>query len=374
MYISILSALLFCAPLLSLDPLNFSLGALSYARLEQEFSSPPYLPAKVSTICRMAEDLHKQTWSQEIQKFSSQKIAGSFFTLPAQKAVLYTPPFIDAYMIDKGAFKRVYRGVFCTRGAHEAVAACVGSRKAILHEVSFFRKIGDLLENPFLASFSLEQDAHLLVLRYYNVGSLRKLRDSNIHFEDKDKLALARCLVNTLIVLHKNGIAHRDIHDGNILLRATPSGELRGGIIDFGRATLLSAKTDTVPQGAPRRNPPEVILLPFHNVDKRRSDIYALGCSLYYIFFSKIYEGISLFDVKTVSSLTSSKRKMLFNSVLKAHASLYKIFQEELSEKAARGKAVSVVDKVKKCIFLMVHPDPEKRIELERVFELLSSK
>jgi len=63
----------------------------------------------------------------------------------------------------------------------------------------------------------------------------------------------------------------------------------------------------------------------------------------------------------------------LFESVLKTHTSLYEKVQKELSDKAARGRSLSTVDRMKKCILLMVHPDPEKRIALEEVFHLLSS-
>jgi serine/threonine protein kinase len=332
--------------------------------LSHEYASSVFTHSKLNHIYQIAEDLQKKPWNVGLHEYHFKGVLGSFYKISTKQSILYSPPLEDEFMVDKGALKRVYKALFFTPISREVVAACVGPKKAILQEDAIFKIIGALEETPYRCSFPLSNDRYMLVLQYYNLGSLRKLRDANVHFDDKQKLSLAKCLVDALKTLHENNIAHRDIHDGNILIRKMRDGKMKAGLIDFGRSCSLKEKTITVPQGAPYRNPPEILFLSYAAVDKKRSDIYALGCSLYYIFFSKIYTAAFLLDIKTMKLLSSQEKERNFNRIQKEYKSQFKEFQDTVISKS---KSLTSMDILKQTIFQMIQPNPEKRIDLTEV-------
>ena len=169
-------------------------------------------------------------------------------------------------------------------------------------------------------------------------------------------------LLSVIMSMHKLGIYHNDLHDGNILLYKTNNGILKAGLIDLGRSTLLNERTTTIPQGAPHRNPPEALLHSFASVDKEKSDVYALGCTLYYLFFSKIYEPQFLFTKPVACGSSVEKKKKLYQKILKEYTKWNESFLIELQLKPRQS--YTEIDLIKEIIVSMIHPDPERRASL----------
>lgn len=361
----------YCASLLAYDsPALLGIGGQRekiVTQLVKEYSTPSFTFSKLFRIYDVARKLQRSPDTRRLKNLHISGITGSFYTLKSPQTILYTPPLNERYMVGKGALKKVYKALFFTPLSHEVVAACVGPKETILHEVAFFRKISDFHSSPYRCSFPLSSTHHMLVLQYYNTGCLRALRDKKHRFSSAQKRTLFKSLIETLSSMHHHGIAHRDIHDGNILLHASQNGVLTAGIIDFGRSSRLFEKVTTSPQGAPHRNPPEVLFLPFSSVDKRKSDVYALGCSLFYIFFSKIYNGAFFVSLDRRDSFSSHERNMLYEKIQKVYADTCKQVEEGLDSRMDP----TVLDRMKLYTLRMIQPDPEKRVELSEIVRFI---
>lgn len=89
------------------------------------------------------------------------------------------------------------------------------------------------------------------------------------------------------MIVHAQGIIHRDIKPDNLLL--TEDDVLK--IVDFGvsemfekKATMLTAKS----AGSPAFLPPELCVAQHGDVDGRAADIWSMGITLYCLKFGKI--------------------------------------------------------------------------------------
>jgi len=127
---------------------------------------------------------------------------------------------------------------------------------------------GDYLGTPFL------------VMKYLPGGTLKKLTGKPMPYIEAINLIMP--ILEALDYAHRNGIIHRDVKPGNILL--TESGEPM--LSDFGIAKVLEVGEETMDQltvtgvgiGTPEYMSPEQAM--GHHVDAR-TDIYAIGVVLY---------------------------------------------------------------------------------------------
>jgi hypothetical protein len=105
-----------------------------------------------------------------------------------------------------------------------------------------------------------------------------------------EALPILRGIAKALDAAHAKGIAHRDLKAENVLLAATPEGEVWPKLLDFGIAKLsgdeaLKHKTRTgAPMGTPLYMSPEQAR--GRDVDQR-TDLYALGVLVYVMLTGK---------------------------------------------------------------------------------------
>ena len=80
----------------------------------------------------------------------------------------------------------------------------------------------------------LESQEYYAILMEYVIGdTLEKISQQKLKIYTIDEIYnIAEYLFGTVSYLHKNGVAHRDIHEGNLIL--TPGGTIK--LIDFGEA------------------------------------------------------------------------------------------------------------------------------------------
>lgn len=129
-------------------------------------------------------------------------------------------------------------------------------------------EVGDLEGRPFIA------------MQFIDGPSVAALRNE-LNWEDKVRIVIRAA--DALQAAHKEGLVHRDVKPGNILVERRADGALHPYVVDFGLARELSASGLTVTGallGTPAYMSPEQARGTRESVD-RRADIYGLGATLY---------------------------------------------------------------------------------------------
>lgn len=129
-----------------------------------------------------------------------------------------------------------------------------------------------------------EGEHSCLVMEYVDGDSLADLRPPIL--SEADALHYIQQIGEALIIVHQNGLIHRDVHPGNILLR-NREGQLEAVLIDFDLALdfdhiLTTSRTKEVSDGF---TPPE--LYAKGTIARAYSDIYSLAATLYKLLTGK---------------------------------------------------------------------------------------
>ncbi len=160
-----------------------------------------------------------------------------------------------------------------------------------------------------LIDFFVEDHRGYLVLEHIEGTNLR---DATLGkpVGEKEALRLAGQMCDVLEYLHSKNVIHRDFTPDNLILEK--GGQLK--LIDFNVAqTVDTGMTGTV-VGKHAYVPPEQ----FRGKPSVRSDIYAMGCSLFHILAGKDPQPITPSDVRTVRDDISTE----FATVIKKCTSL----------------------------------------------------
>lgn len=139
------------------------------------------------------------------------------------------------------------------------------------------------LEHPNLVEiYDVGEDNgyHYLVMAYVEGQNLQDLVDQKGRLEPREAARIAYEVARGLQAVHAEGIVHRDIKPGNILISS--SGDVK--IVDFGLAFDAEDKTTLTVVGAIMGTP--WYLSPEQAEGRRadpRSDLYSLGVCLYFM-------------------------------------------------------------------------------------------
>jgi serine/threonine-protein kinase len=115
--------------------------------------------------------------------------------------------------------------------------------------------------------------------------SLDRVLASSAPLEVQRTLKIAEQICRSLREAHAQGVIHRDLKPGNVMLTHAEDGEELVKVLDFGLAKRLNrgaseeTKSDRVP-GSPKYMAPELVRL--QPIDGR-ADMYGLGVMLYYM-------------------------------------------------------------------------------------------
>jgi serine/threonine protein kinase len=108
------------------------------------------------------------------------------------------------------------------------------------------------------------------------------------------KMEVMKTITEALQAAHKKGLIHRDIKPSNIMVEKNETGELKPYILDFGLARGVETPGLTMTGmilGTPPYMAPEQVRSDRNRMDAR-TDVYALGATLYEIFYREpIYDG-----------------------------------------------------------------------------------
>ena len=186
--------------------------------------------------------------------------------------------------LGRGSFGVVYKGIdpFVEREVAIKVADMGDERSAKEIQEAFFAeaRAGGRLHHPYIVTLfdaGVEDTLTYLVMEYIAGETLKRftLRDSpRLKIETSCNLMLKCALA--LDYIHKQGVLHKDIKPGNIMVT-------KGGIpkiMDFSIAAVTRAgeAEDSTIAGSPLYIAPELL---HHKPGGPASDLYALGTVLY---------------------------------------------------------------------------------------------
>ena len=157
--------------------------------------------------------------------------------------------------------------------------------------VSRFRKealaVGALNSPAIVSVFDSGEDGNdsYIVMELVKGNTLRHLLQSGVEISEDEALNIVCEILEALDYSHKNGIIHRDIKPGNIMI--TDSGKVK--VMDFGIARALDDIGATMTNtwnvvGTAQYLSPEQATGEYADA---RSDIYSVGCLMYELLLGK---------------------------------------------------------------------------------------
>jgi tRNA A-37 threonylcarbamoyl transferase component Bud32 len=161
------------------------------------------------------------------------------------------------------------------------------------------------LSHPFLVPIydsDIEKDLYYFTMEYIDGWALSDWPEDR-ELSLQRKVEIARDIALALDYLHENGVIHRDVKPGNIMVDRHGVAKL----LDFGIAQLSAdARRRVIQAGTPHYMAPEVVepTGSFGSMGPG-SDIYALGAVLYRMLIGKeVFEGDGDGDVSAVFDRT----------------------------------------------------------------------
>jgi tRNA A-37 threonylcarbamoyl transferase component Bud32 len=226
--------------------------------------------------------------AEELVRSNQLTIYQAFALTLAQSQPLRIGNYKVLDVLGAGGMAKVYRAIHPFMNRTVAIKLLDASSGDSHEQVRRFRReveiLADLQHPAIVSAYDGGIDANFF---YFAMEYVRGV-DFDAHvrrsgpFEVSQAFQLIRDVALGLDYAHTRGIIHRDIKPSNLMLE-TDSGEAK--ILDLGLAKLSGASSATLTEsgiaiGTLRYMAPEQLIS--ENVDQR-SDIYALGCTLYFM-------------------------------------------------------------------------------------------
>lgn len=195
--------------------------------------------------------------------------------------------------IGQGGMGYVFKGEHILLGRIEAIKVLPKQKTDATSITNFRREIRAQaqLDHPNLVRLTYadtDGDTYFLVTEYVPGSDLRRLVRCNGPLSQSQAAVLISQTAAALDYAHSRGLIHRDVKPGNLLV--TPEG--RSKLTDLGLA-YFSADLDQPTPNKPKHIvgtadflAPEVIVTP--GEVRPISDVYSLGCTLYYAVTGKV--------------------------------------------------------------------------------------
>ncbi|MCA9260772.1 MAG: serine/threonine protein kinase [Planctomycetales bacterium] len=196
--------------------------------------------------------------------------------------------------IGYGGMGYVFKGEHSLLGRIEAIKVLPRNQMDPGSIAAFCREIRAQaqLDHPNLVRLSFadrEGDTYYLVTEYVPGADLRRLVRFHGPLSGQQAALVVSQAAEALAYAHTRGLVHRDVKPGNLLV--TPDGHTK--LTDLGLAAFTSeerSEVDDVRRGALVGTPdfvaPESIMAP--SEIRRTSDVYSLGCTMYYAVTGKV--------------------------------------------------------------------------------------
>jgi len=194
--------------------------------------------------------------------------------------------------------------------------------------------------------------------KLYSPGSLHSALEDKTKFSIYEKIKIAKDIVRGLHSLHKRGLVHRDLGARNYLINI-PKGKrgkrnIEACIADLGRTDYTKNVKDSKVQGNTSYTAPEALYRSkLSKKDYFKTDTYAVGCVLYWLFHEKRARWQDMSYVKDTKRPLKTRYHELVHRILKATDSRRKSLDKK--------KHLSPKAELEAVILNMVDPYPAKR-------------
>jgi len=168
--------------------------------------------------------------------------------------------------------------------AHYALKECAELDEESLKRFSRELRIAKTLNSPNIVKVI---DADIRAETPYYImemceGSLKQAVDNGLEKSQKYSYILQAC--NGFAELHKNGIIHRDIKPGNVLIANGEAKVSDFGLGKFENRDTTTLTTENTSKGTPGFMAPEIANEGHFKDADARSDIFSIGALIYYVF------------------------------------------------------------------------------------------
>lgn len=252
-------------------------GIWQFLQLTRKTSSRSFTQTKMSA----------QT-QRNVQNLTITQTANA--TIPAQPATHNNSIFQNRYQIIRPLGSGGQASVYLTQhlglgGKYVALKQNVGGNpQQFQNEAILLANLTHPNLLRVLDHFVEPNGTAYLVMDFVDGQSLDALVAQHGVLNEGNVLQWLRPVFGAVKYLHANGIIHRDIKPANIII--TPQG--RAILVDFGIAKTLASgsvtSTSVRGMGTPGYAPPEQYV----GGTTERSDIYALGATLYYVLTARV--------------------------------------------------------------------------------------
>lgn len=212
--------------------------------------------------------------------------------LMAGRTKFFLGPYLITHWIGQGGMGQVFRGTHQVMGRVVAVKTLQPKVRATAHaREAFEREIRTQaeLDCPYLVrAFDAGEDGpvHYLVTEFVPGMDLRRLVKTSGALPIQQAAHIILQAAMGLNYAHAKGLVHRDVKPGNILV--TPEGESKVsdiGLAGFAKDLVNDPRAGKI-VGTADYLSPEQIRTPLEVT--AASDIYSLGCTLYYAVCGKV--------------------------------------------------------------------------------------
>ncbi|OGF67860.1 MAG: hypothetical protein A2Y62_01185 [Candidatus Fischerbacteria bacterium RBG_13_37_8] len=203
-------------------------------------------------------------------------------------------------LIGAGGMGEVYKAYDITLGRNVALKLIRGNDPAMIARFMQEARSQAKVEHDFICKIYEvgEYEGKPYIAMQYIQG--QTIGDAASHMTLEQKIIIMSQVASALHAAHREGLIHRDIKPGNIMVEQTQEGQLKPYIMDFGLAKETGAPGLTsmgVVMGTPLYMSPEQARGEIDKLD-RRTDVYSLGAALYELLAGQpLFEARSTVDI-----------------------------------------------------------------------------